>query len=232
MKYEMILFDIDDTLMDFSKSEHAALHNTFMKYEMPTGFSDYHGSYREISQGIWAQLEAGEMELAQLGVERFKRLFETNALDLDAQTFSEGYLDYLGRETHLMEGAEELCRSLDCRMAVITNGFGTVQKARIQNSPLRDSFEALIISEETGFQKPHWGIFNYAFEKLQLTDKSKVLIVGDSLTSDIKGGHAYGIDTCWFNPMQKTNHTGVTPTYEIRKLAEVAGIVEGSQSIK
>lgn len=120
----------------------------------------------------------------------------------------------------------ELCGGLTgCRLAIITNGIKDVQLSRIQGSPLCNTFEQIIISEEAGSQKPEPGIFDYAFAKLGITDKSKVLIVGDSLTSDIQGGKNYGIDTCWFNPLEKANEAGIKPTYEIRDLSELLRII-------
>lgn len=229
-KYNTILFDIDDTLFDFKKSEINALHNTFMEYKMPEGLSDYHASYRKISNKLWSDLEKGEIGLRDLGIERFKRLFLEHQLETDALLFSRSYLGNLGNEVHLMPGASELCGQLSgYRLAIITNGFGEVQHARIQNSPLCDLFEQIIVSEETGYQKPHHGIFDYAFEKLQLTDRSKVLMVGDSLQSDIQGGINYGIDTCWFNPLQKENLTAFAPTYEIQHLLELVDIISGTK---
>lgn len=226
--YNTILFDIDDTLMDFRLSERAALHNTFVDYGMPDGFSRFHGSYREISKVLWQDLEQGTMPLAKLGIERFKRLFDQHELDFSAEAFGSQYLDYLGQETHLFPEAEEMLKGLsDCRLAAITNGFGSVQKARLKNSPMQHLFEHVIISEEAGYQKPHSGIFDYAFRKLGLTSKESVLIVGDSLTSDIKGGMDYGIATCWFNPQGKDNGTAVQPTHEIRSLSELREIVNG-----
>ncbi|CEG22708.1 Putative HAD-hydrolase YfnB [Planococcus massiliensis] len=228
MKYEVVLFDIDDTLLDFPATEKAALHNTFMDYKMPTGFADYHASYREISSVLWKDLEEGTLTLPELGVERFQRLFAHHEVAVDPQLFSQSYLTHLGNETHLIEGAVELCHSLEgCRLAIITNGFGQVQKMRLQNSPLADLFEHIIVSEETGFQKPQPGIFEYAFGKLEGAEKEKALIVGDSLSSDIRGGNNYGIATCWFNPQHKKNETGIKPTYEIHSLKEVEGIVKG-----
>jgi 2-haloacid dehalogenase len=230
-KYTTVLFDIDDTLLDFRKAETSALHNTFMEHNLPTGFVDYHESYRKISTVLWRDLEQGKIAIRELGIERFKRLFLEHQLDISAETFSKLYLDFLGQETHLMPGAEELLGSLaGCRLAIITNGFGEVQKMRIQNSPFSDRFEHLIISEETGYQKPHPGIFDYAFDKLGLSSKEGVLIVGDSLASDIQGGANYGIDTCWFNPFGKENTTNVQPTHEIRELPELAAIVNGNRA--
>lgn len=226
MDYEIIFFDVDDTLLDFGVTEKNALHNTFMEFGFPTGLVDYRTSYKEMSKGLWEDLEQGRTTLAELAVERFRRLFLAHELDIDADAFGKAYLGYLGQETHLIEGAVELCNRLDdYRLAIITNGFAAVQKARIGNSPLRHTFEHIIISEEVGIQKPDKGIFDYAFSKLGITDKTKVLMVGDSLTSDMQGGINYGIATCWFNPQGKPNHLGSKPTYEIRELVDLLEIV-------
>ncbi len=227
MKYEIILFDIDDTLFDFGMSEEKALHNTFKAFGLPTGWTDYRATYNEISHVLWGNLERGLTTITELGVERFKQLFQMHALDIDAHIFSAAYLDYLGQETDLMQGAVEVCDTLvdHYRLAVITNGFTKVQTSRIGNSALNNMFEQLIISEEAGFQKPESGIFDYAFSKLRATDKTKVLIVGDSLTSDIQGGINYGIDTCWFNPHLKENKVGVKPTYIIHELRDLLAFV-------
>ncbi|MFE4894894.1 YjjG family noncanonical pyrimidine nucleotidase [Peribacillus butanolivorans] len=229
MKYEIILFDVDDTLLEFDISEKKALHESFLKFGLPTGLEDYQASYQEISRVLWRDLEQGLTDLSDLGVERFKRLFLKHELDIEAEMFSRVYLNYLSKEIHLIQGAVEVCENLaDCRLAIITNGFTDVQTSRIGGSPLSNTFEHIIISQEAGFQKPAKGIFDYAFSKLQITDKAKVLIVGDSLTSDIQGGIDYGIDTCWFNPHQKENNLGIKPTYEIWKLIDLMQVVESN----
>jgi 2-haloacid dehalogenase len=226
MKYEIILFDVDDTLFDFSMSEREALHKAFVEFGLPTGLAEYEANYKEISKVLWRDLEQGLTTLSELGVERFRRLFLAHELEINADTFNSIYLGYLGKETHLVQGAVELCDNLaGCRLAIITNGFTNVQTSRIGSSALCNTFEHIIISEEAGFQKPEKGIFDYAFSKLQITDKTKVLIVGDSLTSDIQGGINYGIDTCWFNPHLKENNIGIKPTYEIRELTDLIKII-------
>jgi 2-haloacid dehalogenase len=226
VKYEIILFDADDTLFDYGMAEGHALVNAFAQFGLPTGAEDYAASYKEINHALWRDLEQGRITSAALRVERFNRLFAANGLDLNPVDFSAAYLRYLGEGTFLIQGATEICGELaDCRLAIITNGIKEVQTSRIQGSPLCDVFEQIIISEEAGCQKPETGIFDYAFAKLGITDKEKVLIVGDSLTSDIQGGLNYGIDTCWFNPLGKVNETGIQPKYEIRSLPELTGII-------
>ncbi|MBW4084387.1 YjjG family noncanonical pyrimidine nucleotidase [Paenibacillus sp. S150] len=225
MKYEVILFDADDTLFDYGLAESRALYNAFAHFGLPAGAEDYADSYQEINRALWEDLEQGRVTSAVLRVERFNRLFAEHKLELSPEAFSEAYLRFLGEGTFLIQGAAELCRELSgCRLAVITNGIKDVQLSRIQGSPLCDAFEQIIISEETGYRKPETGIFEYAFDKLGISDRSRVLIVGDSLTSDIQGGISYGIDTCWFNPLGRASHPGIRPTYEIRELSELLEI--------
>lgn len=225
--YDVIFFDMDDTLFDFSASQHAAFHNVFEKNHLLNDLEKYRISYQTISQSLWRDLENGKLSLEELGSERFKRLFLEHGIENDAVLFNQDYLGFLGQQTHLTQGAEKVIKDLaHKRLAIITNGYMDVQISRINNSPWKDIFEELIISESTGFQKPQTGIFDYAFQKLQITDKSNVLIVGDSLTSDIQGGVNYGIDTCWFNPNHQVNHTSIQPTYEINHLEMLLGIIK------
>ncbi|WP_080875871.1 YjjG family noncanonical pyrimidine nucleotidase [Oceanobacillus timonensis] len=227
MKYDVIFFDMDDTLFDFGKSEQAALQKTFETFGLPNGLVDYRSSYREISQVLWGELEQGKLSITKLGSERFRRLFEKHGLSMDGAVFNHAYLENLGKEIYLVDGADTLFDSLPRqRSAIITNGFKHVQLPKIGNSPLQHTFEAVIISEETGFQKPDRRIFDDAFSKLGLTDKASALMVGDSLTSDMQGGINYGIDTCWFNPDHKENTAGIAPTYEINHLTELIPIVK------
>lgn len=225
-QYDVIVFDVDDTLMDFDQSEQAAFGSVFGKYEMPDGLNQYRSSYRTISEGLWRDLENGNLGLSELGSERFRRLFLEHELDLDAVVFNQDYLGFLGEQRHLVPGAEKVIEALSHkRLAIITNGFEAVQTSRIRNSPFRDAFEQVIISETTGYRKPQKGIFEYAFRQLQVTDPSTVLMVGDSLTSDIQGGLNAGVDTCWFNPARRENQTPIVPTYEISRLEELLEII-------
>ncbi|WP_042478252.1 YjjG family noncanonical pyrimidine nucleotidase [Bacillus ndiopicus] len=225
--YDILFFDIDDTLFDFTKSEQEAFNKVFAKYNLENSLNLYEKSYQEISKVLWRDLENGKMGLVELGSERFRRLFLEYELEIDAVVFNQDYLRFLGEQTHLIQGAEKVIKVLSHkRLAIITNGYTDVQIARINNSPLAGAFEQIIISESTGFQKPQTGIFDDAFNKLQITEKSNVLIVGDSLTSDIQGGNNYGIDTCWFNPKHKENNTALKPTYEINKLDDLLDIIK------
>lgn len=226
MRYDVLLFDLDDTLFDFGMTEKNALQHLFVEYGFPNGMNDYFDSYKAICKVLWDDLENGRTTLAELKVERFKRLFLKHTLDIDSAAFGHKYIENLGKEVHMIEGVEELFAKLPgCRFAVLTNGFTIAQHARIGGSSLKDMFEVIVTSEEAGFQKPQMEIFEYTLDKLQVTDKSRVLMIGDSLSSDIQGGNNFGIDTCWFNPHVKTNITPIQPTYEIQTWDQLVEIV-------
>lgn len=225
MKYDVFLFDLDDTLMDFGETEKNAFTNVFSANGLPNGLAEYRATYRAISTVLWEDLEQGRTTLADLKTERFRRLFMEHGLELDAEVFSQTYLDNLGREIHLIDGVKEMIESLSgARIALLTNGFKDVQLARMAGSGLSDKFEAIFTSEEIGFQKPRPEIFEHVFRKMQLTDKSRVLMIGDSLTSDIQGGNNFGIDTCWYNPTRKPNLSSAKSTYEIYDWQEFQSI--------
>ncbi|MFJ7936091.1 YjjG family noncanonical pyrimidine nucleotidase [Sporosarcina sp. NPDC096371] len=216
MKYDVLLFDLDDTLFDFAVSEKHALTTTFQAFGLPDGFNQYITSYKAISHVLWTNLEQGDITLAELKTERFKRLFLQHELDVNAELFGKTYLENLGKEVHLIDGVKDMMQGLSgYRLALLTNGFKDVQHTRMNNSIFSDSFEVIITSEEAASQKPHADIYIYAFERLQISEKSRILMIGDSLTSDIQGGNNFGIDTCWFNPQMKENSTTIHPTYEI-----------------
>ncbi|WP_144511946.1 YjjG family noncanonical pyrimidine nucleotidase [Bacillus sp. FJAT-22090] len=227
MRYDVLLFDLDDTLFDFGMTEKNALHQLFIEYGLPNGLKDYFDKYKAISKVLWDDLEQGHTTLAELKVERFKRLFLEEALDINAEVFGHKYIENLGKEVHMIEGVAEMVSNLsDCRFALLTNGFTIAQHARINGSTLKEVFEVIVTSEEAGYQKPQPEIFEYTLDKLHISDKFRVLMIGDSLTSDIQGGNNFGIDTCWFNPHMKNNITAIHPTFEIQTWDQLVEIVK------
>ena len=221
MKYKWLLFDADHTLFDFDLAEVKALANSFTEFGYP-----YNGTtgetYRTINQQIWRQLERGEITPQALRTTRFLRLFETVGIKADPEPFSDAYLRHLANCGDLIEGAEEAIHQLsqNYQLGLITNGLSDVQRPRLAASPLQPYFKTFTISNEVGYAKPDPRIFDVAFAAMGNPAKSDVLIIGDSLTSDMQGGFNYNIDTCWFNPHHKS-HNGLPITYEIKHLSEL-----------
>jgi len=224
-RYEYLFLDADETLFDFRRAEEHALADAFGRFGLPLS-AEHRDEYDRINKALWKRFEQGGMDQGMLKTERFRLLFESAGLDADPRAFSETYIDCLASASFLLEGAEEACARLSarCRLAIITNGIGKVQRARIGNSAIHPFIEGLIISEDAGFSKPDPRIFEHACRLLSWHDKEKMLMVGDSLSSDIKGGKAFGIDTCWANFSGKINETDISPTFEIHSIAELESL--------
>lgn len=228
MSYELILFDADKTLFDFNKTEEFALEKAFDHHNISYDKGLHLNTYRKINESIWLEFEEKSITLEELKAKRFKRLFKTLDIEHESKDFNDVYLSYLSQGSFLIEEAEEIVSSLSkkYRIAIITNGISSVQIPRLNNSPILPYIEEMIISEDVGYPKPNKEIFEFAFEKLGHKDKNKALIVGDSLSSDIKGGYLFGIDTCWYNPYKIKNTGEMKPTYEIHSLRELKEILD------
>ncbi|WP_432355681.1 YjjG family noncanonical pyrimidine nucleotidase [Sporosarcina sp. A2] len=221
MKYDVFFFDLDDTLMEFDTGEQNAFRNAFIQAGLSEGLDAYRAEYKAISKVLWQQLEEGTTTMAELNVGRFQQLFDKFSIDLDPVAFSDTYLTFLGKEAHMIDGVIKMLDRLgDVRLAIVTNGFIKAQIARVAISTLNNRFETIVSSDEAGFQKPRPEIFQEAMDRLGVTDKSRVLMTGDSLTSDIRGGINFGIDTCWYNPNGLENTSRNIPTYEISNWEE------------
>jgi YjjG family noncanonical pyrimidine nucleotidase len=228
MNYSWLLLDADNTLFDYDRAEAEALRRTFEA--LGDGYEPrYAGVYRQINGQIWRQFEQGIITQQRLRTRRFELLFEALGVELDPAEFSRRYLDFLGQGTCLLDGAEEVVRALYGRVGllIITNGLQEVQRPRLANSAIGAYMDGVVISDEVGVSKPEPGIFDIAFEKMGHPAKGDVLMVGDSLTSDMPGGIAYGIDTCWYNPEQYPRPAELDIRYEIQHLAGLLPIVEG-----
>jgi HAD superfamily hydrolase (TIGR01549 family) len=160
---------------------------------------------------------------AQLKVERFRRFLDSLGAAIPADAFSREYLLRLAQGTFLIEGAEDLLAALRARftLAIVTNGLAEVQRPRLDRSAIGPSFETVVVSEEVGAAKPDVRIFQHALRALGHDDPSTVLMVGDSLESDIRGGINAGMRTCWFNPSGVANDTAIQPTCEVASLREL-----------
>ena len=226
--YKYLLWDIDGTVLDFLASEAYAIRALFEKYKLGICTDEMLRQYSEINTKYWRKLERNEMTKSEILVFRFREFFELIGVDISvAEDFNRDYQVTLGDHIEFMPDAKEVLLSEKGRytLVAVTNGTKVAQEKKLRLSGLDELFDAIFISEDVGFEKPDTAYFNYVFEKVGITDKSEVLIIGDSLTSDMKGGFLAGIDTCWFNPKHMPNTSDVPVTYEIAALGEIQRIV-------
>lgn len=225
-KYNVFLFDADNTLYDYNKAEANALKILFgycgFKYT-----EEIRMRYREINAEVWSHFEKGEMTKDDLQTLRFSRLFDDMSVSHNSKEFNEKYLVELGKGAFLMEGSLEMCKTLTSngkKIYIITNGLLATQEARINHSLIEEYITDYFVSEVVGFHKPNIKYFDYVINKINVK-KEEALVIGDSLTADIAGGNNAGIDTCWFNPDGIKNNTDNIPTYEIKKLEELINFI-------
>lgn len=228
MKYEVIIFDADETLFDFEKSEREALKNTMMEFNIDYDENYHLKVYKDINSVVWKEFENGLIIQSNLNIERFKRLIKSLNFNFDEEKFAKVYIKHLSYASFLYNDSLALIENLykKYKLLIVTNGLKDVQDNRIRKSIIGKYFENVVVSEEINISKPDPKIFEYALNSINYSDKSKVLIVGDSLTSDIQGGLNSGIDTCWFNPNNIINNTSIKPTYKITNLMDLKNILE------
>jgi len=222
MKYKWLLFDADNTLFDYDKSEKFAFSEACKSFDIHVSYILI-DRYKQINRYLWSELEKGNITSEKLRVKRFKFLFEDLNINVKAKAFSNKYLDELSKTDFLIDGTLDVLNFLKGKveLAIITNGIKFVQNGRLKASKLDVFFKEIIISEDVGISKPDKLFFDYTLNKINFTHKNEILIIGDSLSSDIQGGNNSDIDTCWFNPNESGNITSIKPTYEINKLNDV-----------
>jgi YjjG family noncanonical pyrimidine nucleotidase len=222
----MLIFDLDNTVFDYEMAEKYALDKTLTHFNIPVSDAIME-SYRNINKKTWLRLEKGEITSEQLRIMRFEEFGRVSGIDWQPAEVSRIYLGNLGQGSFTIEGAEELLISLKrvFRLASVTNGISDVQRSRLAHSGLDNFFDPLIISDEVGVAKPDPGIFRILLEKAGIDDKDSVLMIGDSLSSDIQGANAVGIDSCWYNPSGLSAEDGAIPDFIIKNLQDIKDIV-------
>lgn len=216
MNYKTILIDLDDTLLDFQKSEDVAIRTTIKTLGIePT--EDVVSAYKEINLKYWKMFERKEIEREALLIARFKEFCELlNITNKDFSLLNETYFHYLSSSPFEIDGAEEFLKKLSKKydIYVITNGVKRVQTIRLSLVNITKYFKKVYISEEIGYQKPSVEFFDFVLNDLNIKNKEEILIIGDSLSSDIQGGINSGIDTMWYNP--KGLQSNINYTYQIK----------------
>ncbi|WP_282938615.1 YjjG family noncanonical pyrimidine nucleotidase [Paenibacillus sp. RC67] len=225
-EYQTLLFDVDDTLLDFGAAEKLALRLLFEDQQVPlTAAIEAH--YKQINQGLWKSFEEGKIDREEVLNTRHSLLFREYGHEVDGIMLEQKYRSYLEEGHEHVLGAFELISALQDKydLYIVTNGVSKTQIKRLRDSGLYPLFKNVFVSEDTGYQKPMKEYFDHVFARIPGFAVDKGLIIGDSLSADIKGGQLAGLDTCWFNPAKKPNDTEIAPIYEIQKLDELYRIL-------
>ena len=224
-KYELLLFDADDTLFDFHKAMCEALSKTLTHRDIKCD-DEMIETYDKLDLAYWHRYEAGKITLPQMRKGHVLDFLTQYDIDIPHEEFDKSYYNHLADCSYLLDGAKELCKDLSrrYRLAIVTNGISSTQRRRMENSEIADCFENVFISYDIGHKKPEKGFFDYVFSFYGDVPREKMIIIGDSIGSDIKGGSDAGIATCWFNRRGAAGDTSIRVDYEIHSLAEVRSL--------
>lgn len=226
MRYQYLLIDNDNTLMDFSAAEAKALRETLAAAGLPTD-EETVAVYSGINDALWKALERGETTQPKLKVERFRRLLAyLGRDDADPAALGAAYAANLGNYADLLPGAAEFMQAVHGRMkiALVSNGVSVIQRSRLAKCPLTPMFDAIVISEEAGVSKPDPRLLEIALEGLGCTDKKQAVMMGDSLTADIAAANNAGVDSIFLSLKGKTSDAA---TYTAFSHEEAVRILEG-----
>lgn len=228
MKYELFIFDLDDTLLDFQESERLSFFLSLQSLGLKEGLNEMFKTYQVENRALWKLFEQNLTTKDHLKVERFRKTFETHKLDFDPEKASNRYLETLPETVVLIDHAVELCDWISQRgeLGIITNGIHHVQTQRIKNSKLAPYISFVSVSDECGFAKPDVRFFEFTSKRAKKFLKESTIIVGDRVEADIQGAHNFGIDACWFNPHRLEGLPHLSPKFHIKHLSELRSLIE------
>ena len=225
---KFILIDLDDTILDFRKAEHSALKRTLESFGLDVT-EKMLSDYSLINKAQWERLERGKLTREQVKTERYRLLFEKyNITSVRPAEMTARYEQNLAIGHFFVDGAEDLLNALseNFRLFLVSNGAKDVQLSRIESAEIEKHFERIFISEDIGAVKPEKEFFETAFSSVDGFKKEEAVILGDSLTADIKGGKNFGIRTIWFNKYGIENKTDIKPDFTVNSLKEAKNIIK------
>lgn len=225
---KVILWDIDGTLLDFIKAEHAAIKKCFEIFQLGECTDEMIARYSTINRKYWERLERNEITKPEVLVGRFKDFFATENIRTEcAPEFNKEYQIRLGDTICFCDNSYDLIKDLRGRVKqyAVTNGTKVAQDKKLHKSGLIDLFDDVFISEDVGYEKPDVRFFEHVWAKIGAYELDEVMIVGDSLTSDMQGGNNAGIVCCWYNPKKVPNTKSLKIDYEIVDLNEIKTLI-------
>ena len=227
-KYQFLLFDADNTLLDFDENEKVSLQKAFARFDIPFN-ARILALYHDINIMYWDMLARNEIGRDELLTKRFDTLFERIGVKADSRAVENCYRGNLDSGFQLVPGAIEICRGLrnsGYKIYIITNGVSSTQHARLSGSGLEPLMDGVFISDDIGCNKPARQFFEYVQAHIDGFEPDRTLVIGDGLESDIRGGKNYGLDTCWIDIYGTGDSRGLEPTYTIGSISELPNLLQ------
>lgn len=229
MRYKQIIFDVDDTLIDFADTEDFALRSLFNSHHWPLN-ADLQRQYHAYNQGLWRELELGKISYEELSEKCFRVfLKQTLDLDVDGNEIMNEYRSYFGETHKLLPGVEDsliYAKRQGYKLTILSNGEKFMQRHRLELAGIKDYFDLIVTSQEAQYSKPDSHIFDYFFSRTQI-GPSETIFFGDGLKSDILGASLYHVDSIWFNHRhRKNNIPDLHPLFEVDTYPEFIALIK------
>lgn len=227
MKYKWLLFDLDNTLIDFKNTSHRSLVASFKEYDLAFDEEAYH-TYLTVNKGIWEAFEQKKIDAVTLRRKRFSETFQAlNIKGVDPAQFNKSYMQNLVSFSYAYEGVVDLLTDLKNQytLSIITNGLKEAQRPRLNITGIVHFFDSIIVSDEIGIAKPDKGFFDYSLATINHSfNPEEIIVIGDNLGSDILGAHNAGLPSCWISH-GKENKTSLKPDIVVDNVLELRDIL-------
>lgn len=226
-KYRILLFDVDDTLLDFPSAERLSFFETMESFEIKAN-EKMHEDYSVINRSCWELMQKGVITKDELLVRRFRLFADLYKIDVSPSLINDHFLKKLGEKAILFPDTFEVCERLAAtyEMYMITNSVASVHHNRMEKCPIKPFFKGSFISEEVGFPKPGIKFFEAVADRIEGFDKGASLVIGDSPTSDLEGANTFGIDCCYVDRYQRELPLNIRADYTVSSLTELCGILQ------
>lgn len=228
MKYKQLIFDVDDTLIDFAATEDSSLHALFKSHKLPLS-SDLQKQYHTYNQGLWRRLELGEITYEELSEMTFHDFIKEHfGLEVDGNEWMNEYRSYFGEAHQLLPGVEDtlkFAKKQGYKLTVLSNGEKFMQRHRLELAGIKDYFDLIVTSEEAHYSKPNPHAFDYFFSRTEI-GPNETLFFGDGLQSDILGAEKYGFDSIWYNHRHRKDNIGLHPLFEVKTYPEFVKLMQ------
>jgi len=223
--FKHLFFDLDNTLLDFTYASRHAFDDVLLHFNKQD--KQAYGVYSEGNKKVWADFEEGKISAKELRGKRFQLLLDRMDWKGDGFVWNKYYLERVIEHTQFLDGAEDLLSSLNKKYSLhlLTNGLKEVQRPRLEKAKITQIFDSITVSDEIGHAKPQAAFFDVAMRNANLLHKAEILMIGDSYNSDIKGGHNYGLKTCWLNP-RKTKMDPEVHDFEIHDISSLLDLLD------
>ncbi|MEU8706691.1 HAD family hydrolase [Streptomyces sp. NPDC048565] len=228
MPIRAVLWDIDDTLFDYSGADRVGMHQHLASEGLPEGYDSVAHAldvWKAVTDVQWARFAAGELDFQGQRRERVRAFLGRLLSDAEADEWFGRHVAHYEAAWALFPDAVPVLDRLagSFRQAILSNSTIRNQDRKLRTLGVRDHFEAVVCAVEIGVAKPAAAAFHAACEALSL-DPHEVAYVGNEPDIDAGGAVAAGLTGIW---LDRAGQGGRPELVRIMGLDELPGLLAG-----